>query len=124
MTPVKIDPERVNISDDAWELVEVTEDFVRHRAPMERFADGNVLYVYRTTPRGLTGLLEDNRRLLNDSDGQKFGDGKIVGRIPLNVLFDPKSQLAEKLREGDKDHLRWFLNHSENRKWRTFRGNL
>ena len=71
MTPVKIDPERVNISDDAWELVEVTEDFVRHRAPMERFADGNVLYVYRTTPRGLTGLLEDNRRLLNDSDGDR-----------------------------------------------------
>lgn len=124
MTPVKIDPERVNISDDAWELVEVTEDFVRHRAPMERFADGNVLYVYRTTPRGLTGLLEDNRRLLNDSDGQRFGDGKIVGRIPLNVLFDPKTQLAEKLREGDRDHLRWYLNRSENRLYRTFRGTV
>lgn len=124
MTPVKIDPERVNISDDAWELVEVTEDFVRHRAPMERYANGDVLYVYRTTPRGLTGLLEDNKRLLNDSDSQRFGDGKIVGRIPLNVLFDPKTQLAEKLREGDRDHLRWFLNNSENRKWRTFRGSV
>ncbi len=124
MTPVKIDPERVNISDDAWELVEVTEDFVRHRAPMERFADGNVLYVYRTTPRGLTGLLEDNRRLFNDSDGQRFGDGKIVGRIPLNVLFDPRTQLAEKLREGDRDHLRWYLNRSENRLYRTFRGTV
>lgn len=119
----RIDPERVNIRDDAWELVEVTEDFVRHRAPMERYADGNVLYVYRTTPRGLTALLEDNKRSLNDSDGKRFGDGQIVASIPLNVLFDPKMQIAEKLREGDSDHLKWWLNKRDDAKpFKRFRG--
>ncbi len=115
-----IDPERVNIPDHAWELVEVTEDFVRHRAPMERYADGNVLYVYRTTPRGLLPMLEDNKRRLNDSDGQRFGDGKIVGRIPMNVLY----QNVTRLRDGDKDWLKWFLNQSDNRMYRTFRGRV
>lgn len=120
----KIDPSRVNIPDDAWELVEVTEDFVRHRAPMERYADGNVLYVYRTTPRGINEMLEDNRRLLDESDSKRFGDGRIVGRIPLNVLFDPNLGLSNSLREGDQDHIKWFLNKSENRHFRTFRGRV
>lgn len=119
-----IDPERVNIPDDAWELVEVTEDFVRHRAPMERFADGNVLYVYRTTPRGLPALIEDNKQALNDSYGKRFGDGQIVGRIPLNVLFDPKTQLAEKIRQGDRDHMRWWLDSEAALPYRRFRGRI
>lgn len=121
----RIDPERVNIPDDAWELVEVTEDYVRHRAPMERYADGNVLYVYRTIPLGLEDFIEDNRQALNDSYGKRFGDGKVMASIPLNVLFDPKLQIAEKLREGDRDHLKWFLNKREEAlPFKRFRGTV
>ena len=116
-----IDPSRINIRDDAWELVEVTEDFVRHRAPLERYADGNVLFVYRTTPRGLTAMLEDNRQSLSDSDGQRFGEGKIVGRIPLNVLF---AEGGKHLQDGDQDWMRWYLNRDENRMYRRFRGKV
>lgn len=118
-----IDPARINIPDDAWELVEVSEDFVKHRAPLERYPDGNVLYVYRKTPRGIDALVEDNRRSLNDSHGKRFGDGKIVASIPLNVLFDPRLQIAEKLQEGDRDHLKWFLNKREEAlPFKRFRG--
>ena len=120
---VRIDPERVNIPDDAWELVEVTDDYIRHRAVVERYPDGTVLHVYRTTPRGLTAFLEANKRAYDDSQGKRFGDGKVVASIPLNVLFDPNSQLAQKMREGDEEHLKWWLNKSEHaRPFKRFRG--
>lgn len=126
MSNSSIDPSQINIPDDAWELVEVTEDFIRHRAPLERYADGNVLYVYRTQPRDVTGLLEANQRSLADSETNKtrFGDGKVVASIPLNVLFDPKTQIAEKIKEGDRDHIKWFLNSDQARPWRNFRGRV
>ena len=117
----KIDPDRINIPDDAWELVEITEDFVKHRAPMERYADGNVLYVYRTTPRGMVEALEDNRRLFDESASKRFGDGRIVGRIPLNVLY---RDVVPYLQQGDHDFLKWYLNQSDNRMYRTFRGQI
>ena len=44
-----------------------------------------------------------------------------VGRIPLNKLF---SEVAPKMREGDKDHLKWWLNRPENQPFRTREGKL
>jgi hypothetical protein len=119
-----IDPARLNIRDDAWEFVEITEDFIRHRAVVERHDNGDVSYVYRTTPRAIASLLEDNKRSFEDSQTKRFGDGQIVGRIPLNVLFDPKNQLAQKIREGDRDHMKWWLNSEDARPFRTFRGRV
>ena len=120
MNSPTIDPERVNIPEESWELVEVTDGFVRHRAPLERYPDGTVVYVYRTAPRGLTGLLEDNRRLRDESEHKRFGDGRVVARIPLNVLY----QNVERLREGDQDWIKWFVNNPDNRMYRTFRGKV
>jgi hypothetical protein len=47
-----------------------------------------------------------------------------VARIPLNVLYDPKTQIIEKLQQGDKDHMKWFLNSEKARPWRNFRGRI
>jgi hypothetical protein len=116
-----LDPSRVNIRDDAWELVEVSEDYVTHRAVLERYADGTVAYVHRRAPRGVDALLEANRQSLSDSDGQRFGDGKVVGRIPMNILY---RDVAPRLKQGDADYLKWFLNNPENRAFRTFRGKI
>lgn len=121
---LKIDPSRLNIRDDAWEFVEITDDFIRHRAVYETLPNGDVAYVYRTTPRAIADLLEGNKQSLNDSYGKRFGDGQIVGRIPLNVLFDPKLQIAEKIREGDRDHMKWFLNSEAALPYRRFRGRV
>lgn len=118
-SPIKLDPEQVRIPDDVWEFEELTEDFVVHKAAVT-LPNGNVGTVYRKKPRQLTAMLEDNRRLLNESDGKRFGDGRIVGRVPMNVLFEN----VERLRDGDTDWLKWFLNHSDNRMYRTFRGKV
>lgn len=119
-----IDPDRINIPDDAWKLIEVTDDFARYEAPLERLANGDVIYVRKTVPRGLTAFLEANKQSFEDSQTKRFGDGQIVGRIPLNVLFDPKTQLAQKIREGDRDHMKWWLNSEQARPFRTFRGRV
>ena len=131
MNSISIPPDSIHISDDAWELVEVTEDYVRDRAVLERFADGHVSYVYRKRPRGLMGLLEANKRSLDDSETQKTpfaGDEHVLGTkissIPLNEFFAARNQIAEKIREGDRDHLRWFLNRDTSQPWKTFRGKV
>jgi hypothetical protein len=110
--PISIPPDSIHISDDAWEFVEITPDFIRDRAVVERFADGNVSYVYRTRPRGLMGLLEANKSSLDDSETAKTrfaGDEHVLGTkissIPLNEFFAAGNQIAEKIREGDRDHL-------------------
>lgn len=129
--PIRIEPNSIHIDDDAWEPVEVTEDFIRDRAVIERYADGNVAYVYRTRPRGLTAFLEANKASLDESETQKLrfgGDKTVLARkvasIPLNEFFNPQNQIAEKIKEGDRNHLRWFLNRDEARPWRTFRGRV
>lgn len=126
-----IEPDSIHIPDHAWEVMEVTEDYVRSRAPLERFADGNVLYVYRTVPRGLPAFLDANKASMDESETQKTrfgGDSSVLVRkissIPLNEFFNPANQLAEKIKEGDRDHIRWFLNRDEARPWRTFRGKV
>jgi hypothetical protein len=45
-----------------------------------------------------------------------------VGRIPLNLLF--ANGISDKMREGDKDHLKWWLNRDENQPFRTRSGKL
>jgi hypothetical protein len=44
-----------------------------------------------------------------------------VARIPLNKFF---SEIAAKKTEGDKDHLKWWLNRPENLPFRTRDGKL
>jgi hypothetical protein len=129
--PISIPPDSIHIDDDAWEFVSMDEDYIRDRAVVERFADGNVSYVYRTRPRGLAGLLEANKSSLDDSETQKSrfaGDEHVLGTkissIPLNEFFAAGNQIAEKIREGDRDHLRWFLNRDTSRPWKTFRGKV
>ena len=44
-----------------------------------------------------------------------------VGRIPLAKFY---SDLVPKMREGDKEHMRWFLNRDENTPFRTRSGKV
>lgn len=110
-----------SIHSDAWEVYEVTPDYRRSRIwlDLER-----TKCIVRTEHLASDDLIAANQQSLHDSQGQRFGDGKVVASVPLNVLYDPKNQIAAKLKEGDKDHLRWFLDREEARPWRTFRGRL
>lgn len=82
--------------------------------------DGNVVIC---TQHLVTGdLLDLNRSAENDSAGKRFGDGKVVARIPEHILYS--SGLAEAVREHDKRFISRFLNDPDNKHFRTFRGRV
>jgi hypothetical protein len=106
------DPDKLS-----WELLEATPDFRRWIAHLE-----GDKWIQKTEYLGDEQLLKENKELLNDSYGKRFGDGVVAARIPLNVLYSSQHQIMEKMRQGDRDHLPWWLNRDENQPYRTFRG--
>jgi hypothetical protein len=102
-----------------WKLYEVTDHMRRWIAQLD---DGRS--VMKTEYLGDERLVEENKRSFNDSDGKRWGDGQVVGRIPLNVLYSSQHQIVEKLKEGDRDHLKWWLNSEHALPYRTFKGRI
>ena len=105
--------------DDAWTLHEVTPDYRRYRI---NFDDGS--YAQKTEYLGNDELIRANQEDFHDSIGRRWGEGKVVARVPLNILYSPKYQIAEKLREGDRDHMKWWLNSEQARPYRNWKGNI
>jgi hypothetical protein len=112
------DPSR--IPDDQWEYEGTSSDGLRvhyiHWVDRERG-----IFFRKTENLMEPALIEDNQRLFNESQGKRFGDGKVVGRVPLNVFY---RDVAPRLKEGDEDYMKWFLNHDQSRPYRTFRGRV
>lgn len=102
-----------------WHLFQETPAFRRYLAFLP---DGR--QVMKTEYLADDALVEQNKFLRNESDGTKWGDGQVVGRIPLNVLFSSQHQIAEKLREGDRDHIKWWLNSEHALPYRTRNGKI
>lgn len=104
-----------------WEVFEVTPDYRRARIWLD---PERTQCIVRTEHLASDDLIAANQQSLHESQGKRFGDGRVVASIPMNVLYDPKNQIAAKLKEGDKDHLKWFLNSEQARPWRSFRGRV
>lgn len=133
MQGVKIDPGSINIADDAWELLEMTEDFRRYRAKVSEHPDGTPVYVIRTEHLMGEELLRQNAQERNDTDGTRWSSGMgsdqfgnmpmvKVSSMPLNIFY---RDVAPRLQQGDKDeYLRWYLNRDENKPFRTRNGNI
>ena len=66
-------------------------------------------------------LLKFNKESLDMSQGQRFGDGKVVASIPLNIFYRDH---APRIKQGDDDFMKWWLNNDQNRPYRTFRGKV
>ena len=64
-------------------------------------------------------ILKLNQEQLKDSDGKRWGEGRVAARIPLNVFFKDFAG-----RHDDPEFTNWYLNNPENEAWRTFRGKL
>lgn len=107
------------IPDGAWTLVEIEPHFRRYACQID-----DTRTVYKTEFLGNDELIQSNQDELFESQTKRFGDMTKVASIPLNVLYDPKTQIMEKLKQGDKDHMKWWLNRGDNRMWRTFRGRI
>lgn len=112
----KLDPS--TIPDSAWELVEITPLYRRYICVIDEHGS----YAQKTEYIENDKLIDQNKELHADSYGKRFGDGQVVARIPLNVLYGQKSEIMKRMREGDDDHLKWWLNREEARPFRTFRG--
>lgn len=110
----RIDPSRIDLSSAAWELFEQTPTMRRFRL---EFEPGS--FIIRTEYLADETLQEQNRQLFNDSQTQRFGDGRVVARIPLNKLYQDFAG-----RWNDADFTRWYLNRDETRPFRTFRGKV
>lgn len=116
--PDKMDPSR--IPDDQWEFEGFSQDGARRH--YVHWIDKAKGLGFRKTENMIEAeLLERNRQSYNDSFGKRFGDGQIISSIPLNVFY---RDIAPRLKEGDRDYLRWWHNRDENRPYRTFRGRI
>ena len=59
------------------------------------------------------------------SHGQRFGDGKVVARIPDHLLYSPElGHIGQAIQEGDRRHVSRILNDPDYRKLRSFRGRI
>lgn len=116
--PSLTDPSR--IPDNLWEFEGVSSDGLR-RHYVYWVDKANGVGFRKTENLVEEDLLAQNRERLNDSQGQRFGDGKVVASVPLNVFY---RDFASRLREGDTDFMRWWLNNDENKPYRTFRGKV
>lgn len=67
-------------------------------------------------------ILDANQELENDSIGQKFSDYTRVASIPLSLAYE--KGLIQAGDEHDHNYIAKFLNDSDNRKFRTFRGKI
>ena len=113
-------PDPSRIPDDLWEFEGVSSDGLR-RHYVYWVDKANGVGFRKTENLVEEDLLAHNRERLNDSQGQRFGDGKVVASVPLNVFY---RDFASRLREGDTDFMRWWLNNDENKPYRTFRGRV
>lgn len=84
------------------------------------YLDLGTHYAIRTdTP--VDELLDLNAEKMKASNGQRFGDGQVVGSIPMDIY---QSQLAQANQNGDTAYIKRWLNNSDNQKFRTFRGHI
>lgn len=81
-------------------------------------ADGSITF---RTDYPVTSIIENNKSDLLDSAGQRWGEGRRVASIPLNIFHE---QLAAAQDQQDDKFMSRWLNDSDNRAFRTFEGRV
>jgi len=104
------------IKDGNWELI--SHDFALGRTVWSYY-DGQQNH-YRIDYQ-VDQVLKDNAADRSDHAGAKWGDGRRVASIPLNVYYD---RLAQAHDQGDDAYVSRWLNDSDNRGFRTFDGTV
>jgi hypothetical protein len=80
--------------------------------------DGKVM---TQTITDVEALVEQNKAALNDSEGQRWGDGKVVASIDMPTYYN---KIVPAKQNGDDAYIKRFLNDPDNRAYRTFKGNI
>jgi hypothetical protein len=113
-------PDPARIPDELWEFEGLSSDGLR-RHYVHWIDKANGVGFRKTENLVEQDLLAVNKQRLDDSHGERFGDGKVIASVPLNVFY---RDFAKRLKEGDEDFTKWWLNSDQNRPYRTFRGRL
>lgn len=90
----------------------------RKRTEFVEFEDGQIIFRDTTV---VEELVENNIAEFNDSEGKRWGDGKVVASIDLPTYFN---KIVPAKQNGDDAYIRRWLNDSDNRKYRTFKGTI
>lgn len=116
-------PDPSRIPDAAWEFEKLSDDGLRRQYVY--WIDREKGLGFRKTENLVEEqLLAANRESLNDSYGKRFRDDAIgtkMASIPLNIFY---RDFAKRLKDGDTDFVKHWLNSDQNRPYRTFRGRV
>lgn len=114
-------PDPSRIPDSSWEFEGYSSDGLRRH--YIHWVDRENGVAFRKTENVVEErLLKFNQESLNMSHGQRFRDepmGTKIASTPLNIFY---RDIAPRLKDGDTDFMKWWLNHENNRPYRTFRG--
>lgn len=116
-------PDPSRIPDDQWIFDGVSQEGLR-RHYVHWIDKENGLGFRKTENVVEDELLALNKESLNESYGKRFSDDAIgtkMASIPLNVFY---RDFAARLKDGDTDFIKWWLNNDQNRPYRTFRGKV
>jgi hypothetical protein len=97
-----------------WKLASRNESF----AVWEMETDTTI--IRKTEFLGTEQLAEENRRILNENDGKRWGDGQVVASMPLNVAF--QSGWTEANKQQDIKWMNQFIR--DNPQYRRFKGDM
>jgi hypothetical protein len=101
----------------AWRLVDDNESYRRWELDL-----GDRL-VIKTEHKNTGQLLEDNDRVLKENEGKRWGDGQVIGSVPMNVYFGP-SGLSEANKQRDLPYQRKWWDNPDHAKFRKFKGTI
>lgn len=110
------------LPESAWRFVENTGTHIVQEADL-----GNGTRIQRRMLIGDEDLQAINRHLYDTSgrfSQREMGAiGTPVANVPLSVLYSD-SEIARKIREGDREHLKWWLNSEAAKPFRTHKGKI
>lgn len=100
-----------------WQMVEDNEYFTRYEADL---GDGRVMV--RTEQKNTPAMLDDIHQAHMNWQGKRWGDGAVIGRVPLNLYYS--SGLAEASRQRDKKFIARFWDNLDHRRLRIKSGSI
>lgn len=114
-----------------WTLAEITPDYRRYIGKGTHPVTGAEILVQKTEYLAEDALMTRNADERNESDNRRWTQGSgsdrngvplvKVASVPLNKFY---AEFAPRLKEGDKDFGKWWLQKDENQPFRTRRGKV
>ena len=104
-----------------WQLVS-DDGSVRTYHQYTDLGDGRTAVTIRQEWHSHEAYLKQAADERSANAGKRWGDGKIIGRLPMSLYFS--SGMAEARKQGDEAWVKRFWNDSSHKYLRTFEGQV